>query len=288
MTADADSLHAVSLRCPRCRADLLREYDKRILCPACGTEFPVLDGIPLLMADRASNEEWRDYFSGLEADADASRSSYAPGYPAYAEFQLGRLSLAYRHALTRWLRAGSTILDIGCGHGALLGDLSARFRLHGVDFIIGSLRVAKDRGYSAYQADAAALPFPDEEFDAVVCAELLQSFAEITAPLAEAVRVCKPGGLVVISTVNRSSLVRSAMRVFTRATRSASAQIPIIRRAPSDVVSSVAKFPVTLEQIAWVQSPTARVAFTAQLSLPMSLFSTNFILCFRRLRSASN
>jgi hypothetical protein len=40
------------LACPACFGDL-REDDTRLLCAACGRAYPVIDGIPVLIAERA-------------------------------------------------------------------------------------------------------------------------------------------------------------------------------------------------------------------------------------------
>jgi len=44
--------------------------------------------------------------------------------------------------------------------------------------------------------DAAALPFPDETFDVVLCQSALMFFPDATAALREMARVCTPGGTV--------------------------------------------------------------------------------------------
>lgn len=53
-------LPAELLACPRCSADLRRDADDW-LCTGCQTRFPLLDGIPWLLADPAASlGEWRD------------------------------------------------------------------------------------------------------------------------------------------------------------------------------------------------------------------------------------
>ena len=42
------------LACPACHGDL-RSEPARLLCTACGRAYPVVDGIPVLIADRAEN-----------------------------------------------------------------------------------------------------------------------------------------------------------------------------------------------------------------------------------------
>jgi hypothetical protein len=40
------------LACPACLSDL-RLADNRLLCVACGRSYPIVNGIPVLIADRA-------------------------------------------------------------------------------------------------------------------------------------------------------------------------------------------------------------------------------------------
>ena len=45
------------LACPACRGDVA-EKDGRIVCTSCGRQYPVRDGIPIMLADEA--EKGRD------------------------------------------------------------------------------------------------------------------------------------------------------------------------------------------------------------------------------------
>lgn len=40
------------LVCPVCRAELARA-EEGLMCVACGRRYPIVDGIPVLLADRA-------------------------------------------------------------------------------------------------------------------------------------------------------------------------------------------------------------------------------------------
>ncbi|HEY1902257.1 MAG TPA: Trm112 family protein [Terracidiphilus sp.] len=40
------------LACPACLGDL-RLADNRLVCAACGRSYPIVDGIPVLIVDRA-------------------------------------------------------------------------------------------------------------------------------------------------------------------------------------------------------------------------------------------
>jgi SAM-dependent methyltransferase len=103
-------------------------------------------------------------------------------------------------------RAGA-ILDMGCGTGhwleALLRCGVPADRLHGVE--LQSRRVAASRarapGTTILQADVRDLPHADTEFSVVLLFTVLSSLADrddARRALAEASRVTRPGGLVLV------------------------------------------------------------------------------------------
>jgi ubiquinone/menaquinone biosynthesis C-methylase UbiE len=98
------------------------------------------------------------------------------------------------------------ILDIGCGTGMFLGELSWRAEfVAGVDTSLEMLRVANvRRGKAALVlADADKLPFADGSFDAVVSITLLQNMPDPAATVREAARVLKPKCIAIMTTLKR-------------------------------------------------------------------------------------
>jgi ArsR family transcriptional regulator len=102
-------------------------------------------------------------------------------------------------------RAGR-LLDIGCGTGGLLELLAARIEEGvGVDASRDMLALARtrlaERGLShcaVRQADMYRLPLADASFDAATLQMVLHYAEDPAAALAEAGRVLKPGGLLLI------------------------------------------------------------------------------------------
>jgi uncharacterized protein YbaR (Trm112 family) len=45
-----------ALVCPACMGDL-RLGEERVVCLECGRKYPVVDGIPVLIAERAENAQ---------------------------------------------------------------------------------------------------------------------------------------------------------------------------------------------------------------------------------------
>jgi SAM-dependent methyltransferase len=107
---------------------------------------------------------------------------------------------------------GTRLLDIGCGSGLLMWLAAGRgAAVTGVDVSPGLLAVAADRlpGADLWLADMQQLPFPDAAFDAVTAVNAVQFAADPLAALAEAARVCAPGGLVGLAAFAEPDRVQS-------------------------------------------------------------------------------
>jgi ubiquinone/menaquinone biosynthesis C-methylase UbiE len=98
---------------------------------------------------------------------------------------------------------GQRILDAGCGTGKYaLEFLKSGASVVGIDFSEAMLAVAARRCQDAefHEADLQRrLPFPDESFDAVNCAQTLKHLPKLSRPMKEFARVLKPGGILVFS-----------------------------------------------------------------------------------------
>jgi SAM-dependent methyltransferase len=90
------------------------------------------------------------------------------------------------------------LLDVGCGTGARTAGLAELgWDLTGVDVSKDMLRRARDRGLDVVEADAAALPFDDATFDAVVSMWTHTDVPQFGAVVQEVARVLRPGGAFV-------------------------------------------------------------------------------------------
>jgi SAM-dependent methyltransferase len=89
------------------------------------------------------------------------------------------------------------ILDVGCGTGQLTAEIArSAANVQGIDKSASMVEQARANFPELRfdQADAAALPFPDEEFDAVFSNATLHWVRQAGAAAAEISRVLKPGG----------------------------------------------------------------------------------------------
>ncbi len=101
--------------------------------------------------------------------------------------------------------ADAVLVDVACG-GGLMGPHVARlgYRHVGVDLSHGSLAVAAGHGVAPLRGLAEHLPLPDAVADVVVAGEVLEHVPDPDAVLADAVRVLRPGGTLVIDTIART------------------------------------------------------------------------------------
>ena len=100
------------------------------------------------------------------------------------------------------VRPGSVLLDLACGGGLLAPHVQGRGHRHvGLDLSPTALPVAREHGVVPVRGDVLRLPFRDEVADVVVAGEVLEHVAEPLDLVAEACRVLRPGGTLVVDTI---------------------------------------------------------------------------------------
>ena len=105
-------------------------------------------------------------------------------------------------------QAGERILDAGCGSGIFTQPIAAKgAQITGIDISQPMLERAQKRlpQHEFLAADICDLPFSDETFDKTVSITALEFIENGAQAIAELFRVTKPGGLVVVATLNRLS-----------------------------------------------------------------------------------
>ncbi|MFE0643993.1 methyltransferase domain-containing protein [Streptomyces sp. NPDC058877] len=109
---------------------------------------------------------------------------------------------AAAEAVLRLVPPGArTLLDLACGTGLVTERLRrSGLRVQGVDTAHAMLRVAGGRlPGRVVRADARRLPFPDASLDAVSAVWLLHLVPFAEEVVAEAARVLRPGGVLVVT-----------------------------------------------------------------------------------------
>ena len=129
--------------------------------------------------------------------AEARYDSVAEWYDA--ELATSELGESARAIVLRFLGDGpGRLLDLGCGGGAHAAAFADHgWTVTGVDVSTAQLELARARGAEVVQADAAALPFEDASFDAVVSMFTHTDLDDFAAAIREAARVLQPEGALV-------------------------------------------------------------------------------------------
>ena len=127
-------------------------------------------------------------FTGAVENYDHFMGGYAAG-------------LAPKLADAAGVRAGMSVLDVGCGPGALAVELAARVGEDNVAAIdpahqFAAACQARIPGADVREGVAESLPWGDGTFDAAMCSLVVAWMSDADQGIREMARVTKPGGTV--------------------------------------------------------------------------------------------
>ena len=134
---------------------------------------------------------------------DRVYSNYAGVYDRV----FGRIFQKSRESAVRLLQAepGERILEVGVGTGLSLPLYHPDCEVVGIDYCEGMLSEARERAQrlgrtrlELMHMDASCMAFPADSFDTVVAMYVMTVVPDPRKVLAEMVRVCRPGGRVLI------------------------------------------------------------------------------------------
>ncbi|MGO4615220.1 demethylmenaquinone methyltransferase [Nocardia sp. 2YAB30] len=151
-------------------------------------------GVAKTQSNRASLDkqphEVASMFDGVARRYDLTNTVISGGQDRYWRW-------ATRKALAP--RPGERLLDLAAGTGVSTLELrkSGAWCL-AADFSQGMLAAGRFRGVPMVAADAMALPFADDAFDAVTISFGLRNIVDSDLALREMLRVTKPGGRLVV------------------------------------------------------------------------------------------
>jgi len=91
------------------------------------------------------------------------------------------------------------VLEVGCGHGVVTGELVRRSAgsVVAIDRIIEPVAVVPPAGAEVLAADARQLPFPSASFDLIFCQNVLMWVPKVHSAIREMARTLQPGGALV-------------------------------------------------------------------------------------------
>lgn len=161
-------------------------------CPHCGSEPPNISGFPALAPELA--------FNG---------AGFRPEYfEELARLEIGNFWFQARskliiQVLQKYFPNFKSFLEIGCGTGFVLSEISAVFPesvFLGSEIFITGLVYAKRRlpYVEFFQMDARRIPF-ESHFDVIGAFDVLEHIKEDQTVLIEIYRALKPGGSVILT-----------------------------------------------------------------------------------------
>jgi len=210
--------------CPRCKGALTLTSEAWS-CVPCGSDYPLRHGFPDFRTGAAVDVDYEEdlklaeLLASREAGCTFSelRGYYYTLRPEASADLHERHEAHFRAEAARANRAVAdlhgSLLDLGCGAGQyLLAAARASIETVGVDASLCQLLLARrllaDEGLSVdlALADAEALPFRGEVFQAVIAADIIEHVPEPEGLLAEASRVMALAATLRLTTPNRLSL----------------------------------------------------------------------------------
>jgi demethylmenaquinone methyltransferase/2-methoxy-6-polyprenyl-1,4-benzoquinol methylase len=179
--------------------------------------------------------------SGRTEQALALFAPLAPTYERTAALLSFGQDPRWRRFLVSCIPAGSRVLDVATGTGAVAKELLARgCTVVGVDQsreMLAEARRALDGRAELIEASAESLPLPDASFDALTFTYLLRYVDDPGATVRELARVVRPGGTVASLEFGLPrGLARPAWELWTRV------GLPVAGRALSPGWHDVARF----------------------------------------------
>jgi ubiquinone/menaquinone biosynthesis C-methylase UbiE len=139
------------------------------------------------------------------------------GHPMQRFWHRGKLVMIDQ-LIRPHLRAGSRLLEIGCGAGNLLLQATVAgsypvaldLSMQALTFVRSRLEATRSTtdapsGFACTQAIGESLPFRENSFDCILLSEVVEHLEAPQISIREAVRVLCPGGRLLITTPNYRS-----------------------------------------------------------------------------------
>lgn len=202
---------------------------------------------------------------------NAYRAQYARTHPGWQP-----ATTVYEQTIRSHWQAGQRMLDLGCGRGGVLEQITDLAGLPvGVDPDWASLVEHRLPHLCRASATADELPFAAQTFHMVMAAWVFEHLPQPARTLTEISRVLQPDGVCIVMTPNRSSPIALLNRTLKPLQntlvpllygRAEADTFPVVYRAntPNDLRTQAQRAGLTLETCHLIPDPTY-LAFNAPL-----------------------
>jgi SAM-dependent methyltransferase len=183
-------------------------------CPVCGTAEPAAlfakDGFSMVRCRACTAVYVGDDPAAIDFQALYGQGYYTGGHDAvfadYTGQETARRAHArrklwvLRHLWPRLPRRGRW-LDVGCAAGFFLAEARSWYQVQGVELSEWSSAHARERlGLPVVTGSLQQAALPDDHFDVISLWDVIEHVPDPVPLLAEAARVLKPGGRLVLTT----------------------------------------------------------------------------------------
>lgn len=185
-------------KCPACgTSGRKRWYSNSSLqlwiCRNCGLGYSDPQPVDLVEERYVSGYDLAGYFEALE-----------PRKGVLNERRLNRLPRP---------RPGQTILDVGCADGQFAAAAASRgWKASGIELNPPAAAKARERGIEVHQGHAEDVDLNGATFDLVTSWDVLEHVPEPRRFIDRLASFVSPGGTIVVTTLNRRSLVSRVFR----------------------------------------------------------------------------
>jgi uncharacterized protein YbaR (Trm112 family)/SAM-dependent methyltransferase len=177
------------LACPECGRHPLTESPPSLVCPSCGEEYPIVEGIPVCVTSRSAREA---IISGADGDAPSREGFYnrADLAEEYFEPKETPWELEKQRGLIEFPDAGPAV-EVASGSGVYQNDFKNYVAL---DLSLTALKKFIGSGHARVCGSAERLPFRSDTFQVLISRYTLEHIIRPERAYAEILRVLKPGG----------------------------------------------------------------------------------------------
>jgi SAM-dependent methyltransferase len=188
-------------------------------CPVCGGAAPerlfAKGGHEIVRCSACGLVHVADDPASIDFGALYGESYYTGGSDGVFADYVGQEAARRAHARRKlwWLRhvppriaRHGRLLDVGCAAGFFLAEAKTFYEVQGVELSAWSSAYARDHlGLPVITGTLAEAGLPTAQFDVITLWDVIEHVPDPVPLLAEAARVLKPGGRLVLTTGDRGS-----------------------------------------------------------------------------------